>query len=78
VANTGPLAAEDVIVTDALSRRMELEQATSTKGTCAGDPVVKCRLGNLAVGEVVTITIRTTIWLDRYRGALRNTAYLDC
>lgn len=74
VTNNGPIAAEGVIVTDAISRRMELEQATSTKGTCDGDPMVKCRLGNLAVGEVVTITIRTTISLDRYRGALRNTA----
>ena len=74
VTNTGPIAADNVIVTDALSRRMELEQASSTKGTCTGDPVVRCRLGTLAVGEVVTITIQATIWLDRYRGPLRNTA----
>jgi uncharacterized repeat protein (TIGR01451 family) len=74
VTNNGPIAAEGVIVTDAISRRMELEQATSTKGACTGDPVVKCQLGNLAVGEVVTITIRATILLDRYRGAITNTA----
>ena len=74
VTNTGPIAAQDVIVTDAISRRMELEQATPTKGVCRGDPVVKCQLGNLAVGEVVTITVHATIWLEKYRSPIRNTA----
>jgi len=73
VTNNGPIAAQGVIVTDRIARRMELEQVTTTKGICDGDPVVRCQLGNLAVGEVVTTTLRTTIWLDRYRGTLRNT-----
>jgi uncharacterized repeat protein (TIGR01451 family) len=74
VTNNGPIAAQGVIVTDVISRRLELHHATTTKGTCDGDPVVKCHLGNLAVGEVVTITMFTTIWLDRYRGTITNTA----
>jgi uncharacterized repeat protein (TIGR01451 family) len=77
VTNTGPIAAEDVMVTDKIFRRLELDQATTTKGACRGDPVVRCRLGNLVVGEVVTITIRATIWMERYRGTIRNTATVD-
>jgi uncharacterized repeat protein (TIGR01451 family) len=74
VTNNGPIAAQDVVATDLISRRMEIDQVTTTKGTCAGDPLVVCQLGNLAVGEVVTITIRATIWLDPFRGSIRNTA----
>jgi uncharacterized repeat protein (TIGR01451 family) len=74
VTNNGPIAAEDVVVTDIIGRRLELDQATTTKGTCAGDPVVRCHLGNLAVGEVVTISIRVSVWLDFFRGTMHNTA----
>jgi uncharacterized repeat protein (TIGR01451 family) len=74
VTNTGRIAAQDVVVTDIISRRLELDQVTTTKGICFGDPVVRCHLGNLVVGEVVTITIRATIWLDLFRGNIRNTA----
>jgi uncharacterized repeat protein (TIGR01451 family) len=77
VTNTGPIAAQDVFVTDRIFRRLELQQATTTKGACQGDPVVRCQLGNLAVDEVVTITISTTIWLERDRGTIRNTATVD-
>ena len=77
VTNTGPIAAQDVFVTDRIFRRLELQQATTTKGACQGDPVVRCQLGNLAVGEVVTITIRATIWLERLLGTIRNTATVD-
>jgi uncharacterized repeat protein (TIGR01451 family) len=79
VTNTGPIAAQDVLVTDSISRRMQLEQATTTKGLCQGDPVVRCQLGDLAASEMVTVTVQATIWLDefwleRYRGPIRNTA----
>jgi uncharacterized repeat protein (TIGR01451 family) len=74
VTNTGPIAAQDVVVIDHIARRLELDQVTTTKGECFGDPVVRCYLGNLVVGEVVTITIRATIWLDLFRGNIRNTA----
>jgi hypothetical protein len=74
VTNNGPIAAQRVIVTDVISRRLEFEQAITTKGFCEGDPVVKCHLGNLAAGEVVRITIQSTIWLSRYRGTITNTA----
>src|SRR5689334_22361227 len=50
VTNNGPIAAQDVVATDLISRRMEIDQVTTTKGTCAGDPLVVCQLGNLAVG----------------------------
>jgi uncharacterized repeat protein (TIGR01451 family) len=77
VTNTGPIAAQDVFVTDRISKRLELEEVATSKGACVGDPIVKCRLGNLAVGEVVTITIRVGIWLDRYPGTITNTATVD-
>ena len=76
VTNNGPIAAQGVVATDLISRRLELNQVVSTKGICTGDPVVECQLGNLAVGEVVTITINTSIVLDRYRGAISNTAWV--
>ncbi len=74
VTNTGPIAAQDVIVTNRISRRLELDQVTITKGACRSDPLVQCRLGNLAVTEVVTVTLHTVIWLDGFRGPIRNTA----
>ena len=74
VTNNGPIAAQDVAVTDPISPRMEIDQVATTKGICTGDPLVVCQLGNLAVGEVVTITINGTIRMDPFSGALRNTA----
>jgi len=79
ITNTGPIAAQDVLVTDSISRRMQLEQATTTKGICQGDPVIRCQLGDLAASEVVTVTVQATIWLDeiwleRYRSPFWNTA----
>ncbi len=74
VTNTGPIAAEDVFVTDHLSSHLELKEVATSKGLCAGDPLVTCNFGNLAVGEVVTSTIRVGIWLDSYPDTITNTA----
>jgi uncharacterized repeat protein (TIGR01451 family) len=77
VTNNGPIVAQNVIVTDVISRRLEFEQAITTKGICEGDPVIRCYLGNLAAGDVVTITIHSTISLSRYRGTITNTASVN-
>jgi uncharacterized repeat protein (TIGR01451 family) len=77
VTNNGPIAAQGVVVTDPISRRMEFAQVITSKGTCEGGPVVVCQLGDMAVGEVVVITINARILLDRFRGVIRNTATVD-
>jgi uncharacterized repeat protein (TIGR01451 family) len=61
VANGGPDAAQGVVVTDTLPKGAGFSNATTTQGTCsgkgAGKRIVTCNLGNLAAGQVVTITI---------------------
>ena len=77
VTNKGPIAAQDVIVTDHLVRRLEFEEVATSKGSCTGEPIVTCRLGNLAAGEIVMITIRAGIWLDQYPDVVTNTATVN-
>jgi uncharacterized repeat protein (TIGR01451 family) len=74
VKNNGPIAAKDAIMTDLLSKRLEFESARTNKGSCKGGPAVKCKLGNLAVGQVVTIIIRVDIKSKADRSRIVNTA----
>jgi uncharacterized repeat protein (TIGR01451 family) len=77
VTNTGPIAAQDVFVTDRISQRLDFAQATTSKGLCEGDSIIRCTFGNLIVGEVVTSTIRVDIWPDRSSAMIVNTAIVD-
>jgi uncharacterized repeat protein (TIGR01451 family) len=76
VKNNGPVAAKDAIMTDLISRHLVLESARTNKGSCKGSPAVRCKLGNLAVGQVVTITIRVAIKPIRNSSRIVNTAII--
>lgn len=70
VANAGPDAATNVVVTDPLPTSVTLVSATATQGTCAGSPL-KCSLGTLANGASATITIVVT---PQAAGSLTNSS----
>lgn len=60
VTNLGPAVAIDVVVTDTLPASLTFVSATPSVGSCghvAG--VVTCNLGDISVGDVVTIAIVT-------------------
>ena len=66
VTNGAQVPATAVTVTDTLDPHSSLVSATSTVGTCTGTggapPTgVSCNLGDLAKGQVVTITITVTV-----------------
>jgi uncharacterized repeat protein (TIGR01451 family) len=58
VANRGPSTATDVVYTDAPDARVHLLGLDSSKGKCEAALPIVCRLGSLATGEQVTITVR--------------------
>jgi uncharacterized repeat protein (TIGR01451 family) len=72
VTNRGPLASEQVTVTDELDPSVTLRQPpTATQGTCSGDRTVTCALGTLANQESATVTLLVT---PGRAGLLRNRA----
>jgi uncharacterized repeat protein (TIGR01451 family) len=71
VRNDGPSAAVNTVVTDRIPDGLQLEVASSSKGTCAGAPVVTCQLGTLAKGAVETIRLTVT---TLKAGTVDNTA----
>jgi hypothetical protein len=81
VKNNSSIAAEEVVVTDQLSKRLELEYARGiTPGVnvkCSGDRIIKCRLGTLGAGKSVKIEIRVDVWPSNYRGSITNTALVS-
>jgi hypothetical protein len=76
VKNNSSIAAEDVIMTDLLSRRFELEYAKpKTQGVkCSGERTVKCKIGTLGAGKSATIEIRVDVEPDNFIGSIKNTA----
>jgi uncharacterized repeat protein (TIGR01451 family) len=71
VRNDGPSAAVNTVVTDRIPDGLQLDVATSSKGTCAGAPTVVCELGTLARGQEATIRLTVTA---RAAGVRTNTA----
>jgi uncharacterized repeat protein (TIGR01451 family) len=71
VTNNGPVAADGVIVTDALPAGATLVSASASQGSCSGTTTVSCSLGSLANGASATVTIVVTTTAV---GPLSNTA----
>lgn len=58
VTNNGPIVAEGVVVVDTLPVTTDYVSSSTPVGTCAHvSGVVTCSLGDLGVGESVTITV---------------------
>ena len=60
VANRGPSAAPDVVLTDVLPPGVTLIAATPTFGTCSGTTTITCEFGTMPVGSIVTVAVLTT------------------
>lgn len=78
VKNNGPTVATNVVLVDRVPRTTQINSVSTTKGTCGvfRDNKVVCNLGNLAVGETVTVRINTTI-TDRNARRFTNVAGAD-
>lgn len=62
VRNDGEGPAEDLVLTDVVSRTTELRSATSPDGECTvAGRTVTCRLGRLAPGQVATVLVRVKV-----------------
>ncbi|MGN6184448.1 MAG: DUF11 domain-containing protein, partial [Thermoanaerobaculia bacterium] len=57
VANAGPDAATNVIVTDNLPPSLTLVSATPSQGSCSGTTTITCTLGTINSGANATITL---------------------
>jgi uncharacterized repeat protein (TIGR01451 family) len=71
VTNKGPNQANNVVVTDSLPSETTFVSISSDKGTCTGTNLISCNLGQMAVGETVTITI---VVKPTTTGTITNTA----
>jgi Domain of unknown function DUF11 len=72
VTNNGPDDATGVMVGDPIPAGTSFVSVTTSQGTCTGgQQMINCDLGNLPVGEKVTITLLTTA---QATGTLTNTA----
>ena len=60
VKNNGPDAASDVTVVDPLPAGMTLVSAKPSQGSCTGTAAITCKLGTIANGKTVTITVTVT------------------
>jgi uncharacterized repeat protein (TIGR01451 family) len=60
VTNNGPDADTGVTIADPMPAGNTFVSATSSKGSCTGGAVLQCTIGDMAVGESVTITLVTT------------------
>jgi uncharacterized repeat protein (TIGR01451 family) len=71
VTNNGPAAAQDVKVTDTVSRRASVISVSATAGSCTDSIPITCSLGTLESGASVTITV---VIKPRASGRARNAA----
>jgi hypothetical protein len=71
VTNNGGSNATGVTLTDNLPAGVTLNSVTTTAGTCMGNPVITCAIGNLANGATATVTISVS---STGTGARTNTA----
>lgn len=61
VTNSGPGAANAVVVTDALPAGTTLISATPSQGTCSGTTTVTCSVGTMANGGSATIALQVAL-----------------
>ena len=75
VTNNGPGTARTVAVQDTLPAGVTLgaTELTGATGSCSGDPVVLCLLGDLPAGDTATLLITGTV-NPSTQGTLTNTA----
>lgn len=71
VANAGPNAAANVVVTDVLPANAAFVSATPTQGSCSGTTTVICNLGAIANGGTASISLVVT---PTGLGPIANTA----
>jgi uncharacterized repeat protein (TIGR01451 family) len=71
VTNNGPVAATNVVVTDAIPAGTNFASATASQGTCGGTSTVTCNLGTLASGASATVSIAVNA---NSAGTVTNTA----
>jgi uncharacterized repeat protein (TIGR01451 family) len=60
IRNAGPSTAVDAVVTDSVPAGVRVRSVSSSRGSCTDTDPVVCRLGDVADGDEVTITIRAT------------------
>jgi uncharacterized repeat protein (TIGR01451 family) len=60
VTNNGPDADTGVTIADPMPAGNTFVSVTTTKGSCTGGAILHCTIGDMAVGESVTITLVTT------------------
>jgi hypothetical protein len=71
VRNDGEGPAEDLVMTDEVSRTTELRSATSPDGECTvAGRTATCRLGTLAPGGVATVLVRVKVVDEPASGTL--------
>ena len=75
VHNDGPGIAENARLEDFLPSGVTLESANASQGSCNGS--VSCQLGNIDVGNDVTVTITATVNPDFTGSTLNNTAFVS-
>ncbi|MBK9942185.1 MAG: DUF11 domain-containing protein [Kouleothrix sp.] len=72
VKNNSKIAAQNVVVTDVLSKYFKIESLSGPG--CKKGRTVTCKIGTLGAGKSVTITLRVDIEPDNFRGSISNTA----
>jgi uncharacterized repeat protein (TIGR01451 family) len=61
VANNGPAAAANVVVTDPLPAAVTYQSSSATQGSCSqASGTVTCNIGAMSNGQIVTVTINVT------------------
>jgi uncharacterized repeat protein (TIGR01451 family) len=77
VANAGPTAAKNVVVTDTLPPDTRFSSVTPSRGSCSAPPVgstgtITCSLGTLAKGDAAVTSI--VVKVVARKGTITNTA----
>ncbi len=75
VANEGPDAATNVVLTDPLSAEVTFESVVTSQGSCTGTATITCNLGTIASGASATVTL--TVTAPATPQDLVNTASVD-
>jgi uncharacterized repeat protein (TIGR01451 family) len=60
LANRGPAAASDIVLTTTLPAGVSVIAADSTLGTCTGSPTVTCAIGTMPPGSLIEVGILAT------------------
>jgi len=74
IANRGPLAASNIVVSDGLPTGVTLIRTSASQGSCTGTVNITCSLGTLANGATATVTLATTPTLA---GVVTNVAAVN-